>query len=347
MNLLHQHAVLEAVNAVHRARKIRTEFDADRAARHLVAGTDQVVVDGDHGVGGHGEAKALVAARLGEDGRVHADDVAIHIQQRSAGVARIDGRVGLNEVLELTGSGRIDGPVLGRDDARCNGLRQRKGTADGADPVAHLRVVGVAQLDGRQRRAGVNLDDRQVGGLIEANHVRRPAHILVVGIGGQLDVNLVGLLDHVIVGDDVALGIDDEARAQRFANLVLVPASLVRHLAAEEAIEEVLEVALALLLVVVVAIVAGLLGQLLHEAMRIATALVRGLLGEGLGVDVHHRRPNLPGDLHKLVGRHRRIDHLEWHGVGAVVLLVLCANPVSRKRTCHNGGRKRREQDEC
>jgi len=33
----------------------------------------------------------------------------------------------------------------------------------------------------------------------------------IVAIGGELDVDLVGLVDHVVVGDDVALGIDDEA----------------------------------------------------------------------------------------------------------------------------------------
>jgi hypothetical protein len=58
---LHQHAVLEAVNAADRARKPFAEADADRAAGDLVAGRDQVVVDLHHGVRRHGEADALVA----------------------------------------------------------------------------------------------------------------------------------------------------------------------------------------------------------------------------------------------------------------------------------------------
>ena len=69
----------------------------------------------------------------------------------------------------------------------------------------------------------------------------------VIGIGRELDVNLVGLVDHVIVGDDVAFGIDNEARTQRLLHLAVValigPAG---NLAAEEAVEEVLEVVLAL-----------------------------------------------------------------------------------------------------
>ena len=103
--------------------------------------------------------------------------------------------------------------------------------------------VGVAHLDGGQRRAGVDLDDREIGGLIDADDVRRTAQVLRVGIGGELDVDLVGLVDHVIVGDDVALGIDDEAGAERLLHLAVVAAILPSgSLAAEEAVEEVLEV---------------------------------------------------------------------------------------------------------
>ena len=104
LHLLHQHAVLEAVDAIDRARKPLAELDADGAARHLVAGADQVVVNRDHGVRRHGETDALVAGRLRIDGRVHANHLAVHVQQRAAGVAGIDGRVRLDEVLELAGA---------------------------------------------------------------------------------------------------------------------------------------------------------------------------------------------------------------------------------------------------
>ena len=53
----------------------------------------------------------------------------------------------------------------------------------------------------------------------------------------------------MVVGDDVALGIDDEAGAERLAHLVVVAAvALIGNLAAEELVEEVLEVALTLAL---------------------------------------------------------------------------------------------------
>ena len=34
--------------------------------------------------------------------RVHADHLAIHVHQRATGVTRINGRIGLDEVLELS-----------------------------------------------------------------------------------------------------------------------------------------------------------------------------------------------------------------------------------------------------
>ena len=68
----------------------------------------------------------------------------------------------------------------------------------------------------------------------------------------------------MIVGDDVAPGIDDEAGAERLLHLVtlIAPVLSLWDLAAEEAIEEVLEVVVALsltLLLVVLTFVAGIL----------------------------------------------------------------------------------------
>src|ERR1019366_9977713 len=100
-----------------------------------------------------------------------------------------------------------------------DGLRQREGAANGFNPVAHLRHVGVAKLDDRQRGTDVDFDHCQVGRLVYADYAGRTAQILAVRVGGELYINLVGLLNHVVVGDDVALGVDDEARAERLADL--------------------------------------------------------------------------------------------------------------------------------
>ena len=180
--------------------------------------------------------------------------------------------------------------------------------------------------------------------LSTADHARRPAQILRVRIGGELDVDLVGLLDDVIVGDDVALGIDDEARAERFLHAAALVAAIRRgNLAAEEAVEEVLEVVgtlalLRLIVVAVIAVIARILLIGLSLEVEVARPLVGRLLGQRLRVDVHHRRSDLPGNLHKIIGRDGGVDHLERSGIRAVVLLFLSAHSVGRKGTGHNGG---------
>ena len=56
----------------------------------------QAVIDEIHDAGGDGEAQAFAAAARREDESVDANDRAIHIDERSAAVAGVDGRVGLD-----------------------------------------------------------------------------------------------------------------------------------------------------------------------------------------------------------------------------------------------------------
>jgi hypothetical protein len=158
---------------------------------------------------------------------------------------------GLDEPLELVGpavgAGLVEGAVLGGDDSGGDGLRQRERAADGEHPVTNLRAVGVAELDGGQGLGCVDFDDGDVGLGVYADDVRRTAVlVLVVGIGGELDVDLVGLIDDVVVGDDVATRIDDEARAEGLALAAALGAVISARpsLAAEVAVEKVLQVAL-------------------------------------------------------------------------------------------------------
>ena len=184
---------------------------------------DEHVVDVDDGVGRHGEADALRAHGLGVDGGVHADDLAGHVDERAAGVAGVDGGVGLDEALELgLATPLAPGSSMERFLAETMPAEtvcgEAEGAADGEHPVADLRAVGVAELDGGQGLCGVDLDDGDVGVCVDADDRGGTAVIgCVVGIGGELDVDLVGLVDDVVVGDDVAARIDDEAGAEGLA----------------------------------------------------------------------------------------------------------------------------------
>ena len=54
-----------------------------------------------HHVDRNREADAVGAERLRKHGRVDADQLSVGVDERAAGVAEIDRRVGLNEVLEI------------------------------------------------------------------------------------------------------------------------------------------------------------------------------------------------------------------------------------------------------
>ena len=224
------------------------------------------------------------------------------LMQRAAGVAGIDGGIGLDEVLELALRARLDGAVLGGDDAGGDGLRKLERLADGDHPFPYLRAVGVAHLHCGQGARRIDFDDRDVGVGIDADDFRGTAVIGgIVRIGGELDKDFVRLVHHVIVGDDVAARIDDEAGAERFTNATAIrAAAVIRSLSArsaEEAVEEVLEIVVRTLLLLLIVVAAALLvvGRLrivwvaMGVALRAATAAGAALVGQGLGVDIHDR----------------------------------------------------------
>src|SRR5207248_415613 len=154
--------------------------------------------------------------------------------------------------------------------------------ADGEDPVADLGAVGVAELHGRQGLRCVDLDDGDVGLGIGADDLgEMPVVEGVIGVAVELDVDLVGFVDDVIVGNDVTARVDDEARAEGFA--LGVAGAVIATLAAEEAVEEVLHIARRLLIVIAAVWVGNL------RAAAVASGRV-GLLGQGDGVDVYDGR---------------------------------------------------------
>src|SRR3546814_10592516 len=103
--------------------------------------------DLDH-IGGHGEADALAAAAAREDGRVDPGELSVHAQQRTAGVARVDGCVGLDEEVEVRDPDIRAGER--RYDAAGDGLADAERVANGKPEVAHLELVAVAQRNNRQ-----------------------------------------------------------------------------------------------------------------------------------------------------------------------------------------------------
>ena len=93
--------------------------------------------------------------------------------------------------------------------------------ADRQHPLAYLQLAGIAQLDGRQPLA-LDLQHRHIGTRIGTDELG-----LELAAIGQAHDDLVRIGDHVIVGQDVAIFREDEARAQRLRLALLV--TITRH----------------------------------------------------------------------------------------------------------------------
>jgi hypothetical protein len=183
--------------------------DADPAADHAPVVEDLLhhaarEIDRDR------KADALDTGRAGvfrQHRGVDADQFAGRVHQRAAGVALVDGRVGLDEVLE--GRDAELAAAGGADDAVRHGLRQAQRAADRQHFVADLQPVGASQ---RHHRQFPELDPQhgEVGVRIAPDD-RRLGHAAV----SELDHDRVGIGDHVVVGGDVTLVVEDHAGAER------------------------------------------------------------------------------------------------------------------------------------
>jgi hypothetical protein len=182
------------------------DVDAEPAANDLsllLELRDELLgeIDGDR------EADADVAARAAVDGGVDADHLALEVHEGAARVARVDGGVGLNEVVVAA---LADEATLGADDAGRDRVAQAEGIADREDPVADAQIVGIAEVHRRQLLAvGIDTDHGEIGLRIASDDLR-----LVLLVGRGLHDDLVGILDDVIVGHDQAVGVDDETGSQ-------------------------------------------------------------------------------------------------------------------------------------
>ena len=155
----------------------------------------------------NGKAHARAGARIALDERVNTHKLAIVVDERAAGVARVDGGVGLHELdARVTVAERA---VEGADNAARHAALELKAhrVADGDGRLADDNLVGVRKRCRRQV-FGVDLDDGEVRDLIRADDLALEATAI-----GQRDDELLGAVDDVVVRDDVAVTLEDDARA--------------------------------------------------------------------------------------------------------------------------------------
>src|SRR6185436_4798689 len=184
------------------------ELHAEVGVGDLAAG-DQLLRDALHDARGDREADAVVAAGVALDLGIDADDVAVGVEQRAAGVAVVDRGVRLDRAVDREVVRGLDRAVERADDAGRDGALEAERAADGDDAGAHEDVVGVGELQRVQlglRR--VDLDHGDVGRGVGPDDLR--AGLLAVG---ERDGDRVRAVDDVLVRGDVAVAVDHEAGA--------------------------------------------------------------------------------------------------------------------------------------
>ncbi len=177
---------------------------------------DDFAGDAGDAVDGDRESESDAAAALAEDHGVYADDLSHGVDEGAAAVAGVDGGVGLDEVLVEAfafAHAGVHSSVFGGDDSDADGglvvaHEGAEGVSDGDDPFADEEVVGVSE--GYVGKAGgAGFEDGEVGAFVGADDVDGDFASV-----RQCDgCDFGGVFDDVVVGDDVSLGVEDEAAA--------------------------------------------------------------------------------------------------------------------------------------
>ena len=132
------------------------------------------------------------------------------VEQRAARVAGVDRGVGLEHVVDREPVRGLDAALDGRDDAGRQRALQAEGVADRDRRIADLGRLAVAELQRVQvEPGGVHAQDGEVGRPVLPDDPRG-RRLLV----GELDRHPARALDDVLVREDRAVAVDDEARAR-------------------------------------------------------------------------------------------------------------------------------------
>ncbi len=158
-------------------------------------------------VRGNGEPDPDRSARRRINRGVDADHLAVKVEGRSAGVAAVDRRIDLQEIVVRS---LIDVAPEGGDDPGGHRAAKTERIADRDHPIADLGVIAVSPSHVRKLLVAVDLEEADIGLLIAADHLGRvPAVVL------KDHRYLVGVGDDMVVGYNVAGGVDDETGAER------------------------------------------------------------------------------------------------------------------------------------
>ena len=166
------------------------------------------------GVGRNGEPDPDVAGRARSravlDLRVDADDLAARVEQRAARVAGIDRGVGLDHVVDREAVRSGDEALERAHDSGGRGAVEPEGIPDRDDRIADADDVGVSDGEWRERtRRGLDAEHCEIRGRVGSDDLGLDRVAV-----READGDLTRVAYDVVVRDDVAGLVDDEARSR-------------------------------------------------------------------------------------------------------------------------------------
>ena len=129
------------------------------------------------------------------------------VDQRPARVAGVERGVGLHHVVDQAPAGAAQRAAEGADDARRHRALEAVWVADGDRQLADADAPRIAEA---HRRAGSPCTRTTARSVPGSSPISTACRLAAVRQG---DADLGGAVDDVAVGDDEAVGRDDEARA--------------------------------------------------------------------------------------------------------------------------------------
>src|SRR5581483_2361490 len=181
-------------------------------------------------LGRNREADADVASVRRQNLRVDPDQLAARVHQRPARVALVNGRIGLEEVLEAAAAHDIGRAALGANDAGRHRFADAERIPHGKANISDAHRVGIAELQ-HWHVAFVDFQNRQVARGIRANYSRR-----IRGVADEVYFDVLSAVDYVMVGKDVPISAHDYTRTQGALHFVILARP--RRATAEELLEE-------------------------------------------------------------------------------------------------------------
>ena len=193
--------------------KLRSKFlicHSDHSPLHGTELPDVVDHLGDHRRR-NGERIAYIVARLGIDGGVDADQFTLHVDQCTAGIARVYSRIGLDIAFDTHGAthGRLTNTAcLGADDTGGDGRCKTEGITHGQYPFTYTECVAVADRNHRKILC-VDFQKCHIGGGVGTHHSGVIDTVVV-----ERNLKAVCTLNHMVVGDDISVGRHYDTRAE-------------------------------------------------------------------------------------------------------------------------------------